>query len=95
MKYIIKPRGMGKTTDLIRLSAATNIPILVPYKVNADYINNLAAKLGCNITVLVYDKNYKYNDIKSVYIDEVDAFLQMLLNKNNIRCDIGTLTIDN
>lgn len=96
MKWIIKPRGFGKTSDLIRLAAENNIPILTAG--NSEYILNMAKTKGYNITVFtVHDLKtgkHRGKDIKEMYVDEVDAVLNMLLNSEfHIAATLGTLTI--
>jgi hypothetical protein len=96
MDWIIKPRGFGKTSDLIRLAAENNIPILTA--TNSEYILNLAKSKGYNITVFtIHDlktNKQRGRDIKEVYVDEVDAVLNMLLNSDyRITAKLGTLTI--
>lgn len=96
MDWIIKPRGYGKTADLIHLAAENDIPILTA--TNPEYILNLAKSKGYNITVFtIHDlKTNKQRDkhIKEVYIDEVDAVLNILLNSDfRITAKLGTLTI--
>ena len=46
MKIISKFRGQGKTTELIRLSAEKNIPILVLHQTNVYYIKEMARQLS-------------------------------------------------
>jgi hypothetical protein len=96
MDWIIKPRGFGKTSDLIRLAVENNIPILTA--TNSEYILNLAKSKGYNITVFtIHDlktNKQRGRDIKEVYVDEVDAVLNMLLNSDyRITAKLGTLTI--
>lgn len=96
MKWIIKPRGYGKTTDLIRLAAENNIPILTA--TNSEYVLNLAKRMGYNITVFtVYDLKtgkHRGKDIKEIYVDEVDAVLNILLDSDfHVTAKLGTLTI--
>lgn len=96
MDWIIKPRGFGKTADLIRLAAENDIPILTA--TNSEYILNLAKSKGYNITVFtIHDlktNKQRGKNIKEVYIDEVDAVLNMLLNSDfHITATLGTLTI--
>lgn len=96
MDWIIKPRGFGKTADLIRLAAENDIPILTA--TNSEYILNLAKSKGYNITVFtIHDlktNKQRGKNIKEIYVDEVDAVLNMLLNSDfRITATLGTLTI--
>lgn len=88
MKLIIKPRGYGKTEDLIRLSKENHIPIATTMRVRyysddvkvftvEDLISGAVAREG-------YDK---------IYIDEVDSFLVALLEKYGVVPELGTMTL--
>lgn len=88
MKLIIKPRGYGKTEDLIRLSKENHIPIVTTMCVRyysddvkvftvEDLISGAVAREG-------YDK---------IYIDEVDSFLVALLEKYGVVPELGTMTL--
>lgn len=97
MKWIIKPRGTGKTADLIRLAAANDIPILTAY--STKYIEDLAKRMGYNITVFtIYDLKtgkHRGKNIKEMYVDEADAVLNTLLNSEfYITTTLGTLSIE-
>lgn len=88
IELICKPRGCGKTYDLIMESARTGIPILTAY--NSRYIVDQARWMGVKIhqpmSVQEY-KHYKSNgsllnskDWKGkLLIDEVDGVLEQLL----------------
>lgn len=88
MKFIIKPRGYGKTEDLIRLSKESHIPIVTAMSTRyypddvkvftvEDLISGAVARKG-------YDK---------VYIDEADSFLVALLEKYGVVPELGTMTL--
>lgn len=96
MEWIIKPRGLGKTSDLIRLAAENNIPILTA--TNSEYILDIAKNKGYNITVFtIHDLKtgkHRGKDIREMYVDEVDAVLNILLNSDfHVTATLGTLTI--
>jgi predicted ATPase len=96
MEWIIKPRGLGKTSDLIRLAAENDIPILTA--TNSEYILNIARNKGYNITVFTINdlksNKQRGRNIREMYVDEVDAVLNMLLNSDfNVTATLGTLTI--
>lgn len=89
IEVICKPRGYGKTYDLIMESAKTGTPILVPY--DPRYIINLAREMNVRIPQpMTYGeyKLYRGNGSLSVYnhwngkilIDEVDGFLKRILD---------------
>lgn len=74
MDIIIKGRGHGKTSDLVRMSAQTHIPITAQHP---DYVISLAASLGVEIPPpLSYAQYINEHKGKQVYIDELDAFLR-------------------
>ena len=49
MKMIVKDRAMGKTTQLVYISAFTGYPIVVPCEAMIVPTKEIAKKLGCNI----------------------------------------------
>ena len=103
MNIISLPRGQGKTTQLIKMSAETGIPILTISKQSAILIFDRAKELNLNIPfVLIIDNKtiIKFNnsctglpftnikDIKEILIDELDIVLKELLG-----CNVNTATI--
>ena len=69
---IIKKRGHGKTTDLVRMSAKTSIPILTHNPFGVKMVaeeNNLAIPEPIHWS--------QYNTYEGeVYIDDLDIFLE-------------------
>ncbi len=91
IEVICKPRGCGKTYDLIIESARTETPILTPY--NPRYIINLAREMGVKICQPITFNEYKrFRENRSlsihrgwngkVLIDEVDELLNKILDAN-------------
>ncbi len=91
IEVICKPRGCGKTYDLIMESARTGTPILTPY--NPRYIINLAREMGVKIYQPITFNEYKrFRENRSlsihrgwngkVLIDEVDELLNKILDAN-------------
>lgn len=84
MKFIIKDRGMGKTTQLIHISEATGCPIVVAYKTMIDNVKSMATKLGCKIPepVLISDIVTGKMQYDNILVDEValDGVLKKALN---------------
>lgn len=84
MKRIIKERGQGKTSELIRISADKQIPILTT--TNTCYIIKRAEEMGVkNLPnpLMLRDLNlipYK-NSNAPILVDEVDIVLQTLLRR--------------
>lgn len=60
--YIVGMRGAGKTDALIKVSAATGIPIAVKYRENQRRIADRARDLGLAIPGPVTYHNVKYMD---------------------------------
>lgn len=85
MKLIIKERGMGKTTDLIRLSAETGQYILVADFNRARNVADMARKMGLNIPYPVtvcegLKEGFRGTFIRSILIDDADIVLQMVFH---------------
>lgn len=86
MRLIMKGRGTGKTTELIYASEVAGIPIATYSKANAEYIKDMAERMGCNIPepTTYYDLANKHHcgdmQYKSVLADDVDSILQKALN---------------
>ena len=77
MKIISKFRGRGKTTELIRLSAEKNIPILVFMQRKVEYIKEIAHQLSLCIPEPVV---FSHRPIpKKILIDDVELCLSTLL----------------
>lgn len=101
MKFIIKPRGYGKTSDLIRLASTSGIPILVPSSGTKKYYESLCKKLKIDSSLI---KTYTWNEIKNyktfglnidkIFIDEIDSIMSIILSEYGITPDLCTLTIN-
>ena len=78
MKIINRPRGTGKTTQLIYLSECTGVPI-VSY--NPEYIIALANKMGCKIPkpLNVSEFSRELGGVRNYYIDDLDTVLPYIL----------------
>lgn len=83
MKKIIKYRGEGKTTELIKLSAETGAVIITPF--DTRYIRDLAREMNLDIPhpLNLRDLNLcQYKDRRfPVLVDEADYMLERLLGK--------------
>lgn len=85
MKKIIKPRGKGKTTELIKLSAKTNTYILVANKKRQRQLMELAYSMNVIIPYPVTIDDYMRTQfrgsfIKHILIDDADDILQRFFN---------------
>lgn len=89
MDLIIKGRCRGKTTDLVRLSHATSIPIVSLYP---GYVKYVAKDLNLSIPepmcITHYIKNYKG---QPAYFDNLDRLLACI----GLNVDTATLTVGN
>lgn len=74
MKVISLPRGQGKTTQLIKMSAETGIPILVLTKNHAQILVEKAKELNLTIESVLFVKDRR--------------IMQCILSDNNI-CEIN------
>lgn len=95
MKKIIKPRGKGKTTELIKLSAETNTYILVANRSRQKMVAELAHSMNMNIPYPVTVDDYMRSQfrgsfIKHILIDDADDVLQRFFN--TIVIDAITIT---
>lgn len=97
MEFIIKPRGTGKTRDLIEIALQNNIPIITMS--NKKYYEELCHKMNCPIPVILtiddlkQEKHRKYNYSKAL-VDEVDWVLKRLLSDYGLVPILGTMTIE-
>lgn len=78
MDIIRKKRGKGKTTELIKMSSRTGIPIAYCGQ-NDGYIMRLATILGHPIPEPVHISMVNDMGYASVYIDDADCALIQLL----------------
>jgi hypothetical protein len=98
MKILRKPRGMGKTYDLIRESARTGTPILTAFEPRhiVELANQLEMKIPEPLSISRYkilknDSDWfikKWN--KRLLIDDVESVLNYLLNAS---VDAVTVTL--
>ena len=96
MEFIIKPRGYGKTTDIVRLAYLNNGSILVATEQQKKFLKEKIPNiLGCEADIQVFSISNLNNGTiprgERLYLDEVDSILQILLNKYNLAA--GTLTL--
>jgi flagellar biosynthesis GTPase FlhF len=96
MKKILKPKGTGKTTDLIKLSAETKINIVCLDSERVLQVQKQAKTLKIDIPKVMSWKDFIYskddNKGKSILIDNADDILQNLCYP--IKLEAITLTTD-
>ena len=97
MELIIKPRGFGKTYELVSIAHISQRPILVATEGNKKYIEMLAFKNDFSVDVytvldVVQGRTRGIKD-KDFLVDEVDTVFKMFLSKYDIDPVVGTLTI--
>ena len=77
MKIIYKPRGTGKTTELVKMSAKTGFPIVC---MDTRHITFVAQELGLEIPVPIAIRDYKPS-CEKILVDDAEYVLQYLLGK--------------
>lgn len=79
MYRIIKPRGAGKTTEILHLAEENNAIVVCS---NPRIYEKLAQMRGFNsdITFISYDEylNKQYSSDTPILIDEIDGLMQKL-----------------
>ena len=86
MDFIIKPRGSGKTFDLVRMSAETGIPIVCTYP---TYVRTIAADHGLTIPMRITPEQFRENPPEHVYIDNLEYTIGNLLGVNVEACTVS------
>jgi hypothetical protein len=76
MKIIAKGRGKGKTTELIKMSAEKQIPIVCFYREEARHIEEQAKQMGLEIPKPVSNLDYLEEKDTSILIDNADIVLR-------------------
>lgn len=78
MDLIIKDRGHGKTTELVKKSAETGYRILTPY--NSKHIQDIANNLGLTISTPLERRHLNLRQFQGfkepVLIDDLDTFIE-------------------
>lgn len=96
MNFIIKDRGMGKTTDLILTSQVTNFRILTLNEMQARLVKELAKHLNYSIPEPMSYSRYRNEHIcdKGLLLDEVNFMLDPILEQY-FHCPVyaGTMSI--
>lgn len=95
MKVIVRPRQMGKTTELIRMSNETGHVIVVPFQKFVERVERLAIKHDIPIKkpmTIAKLKECQDDTIKGVLIDNADYILRDLIGAG--RYEIKAITID-
>ena len=82
MKTLLVPRNMGKTTTLIKMSAATGDYIVSKNFATADKIHKEAREMGLRIPLPITYNCFLERDyssrISGFLFDDVDIFLQSI-----------------
>ena len=96
MKVIKRPRGSGKTTQLIYTSEITGYPIVVFDTTRAENLKKMAEEMNCNIPEPVIFHNFKHQIIgrhrDKILIDDVDHMLEHILTEY-FQMSIAAVTI--
>lgn len=96
MEFIIKPRGTGKTSDLIEITLQNDIPILTGS--NKEHYEVLCRKMNCPTPVIftvddLKKGNHKGYNYDKVLVDDIDLVLKRLLSDYGLVPTLGTMTI--
>ena len=102
MKVIIKPRGYGKTTELILISARIGKPILVATESMKRYIKSKAKDMQIpDITCFSVKDiiNLKHRGIVTNFsedflVDEFDCVFEEFMRFYGIKPILGTTTLE-
>lgn len=96
MKVIKRPRGSGKTTQLIYTSEITGYPIVVFDTTRAENLKKMAEKMNCNIPEPIIFHNFKHQIIgkhrDKILIDDLDNMLEHILTEY-FQISIAAVTI--
>lgn len=101
MEIINKPRGSGKTYDLILLSEMTQCPIICAYSKQAEILLNKARDMNATIPIPMSVTRYKTflecggKPFDSVLIDELNTVLENLLQTPVLVATISGTVISN
>jgi hypothetical protein len=94
MKIIAKGRSQGRTTELIKISAEKQIPIVCNSSGSVQYIMDTANKIGLKIPkpIIPNELNLVQFKNKDILIDNAEFLLQNLLHTHGI--EAITVTTD-
>lgn len=93
MNIIYQGRGTGKTTQIIKMSAKRQIPILCHNKMKQKYIVEKASELNLNIPepiVFSFESYEAIKDKQHVLIDDIDLFLNNIFPKYIVKSASAT-----
>ena len=79
MKIIYKKRASGKTTEIVKLSAKTQIPIICASYATVIRAKEIAQDLGLVIPEPIAIKDYKPHSIDKILVDDAEDVLKKLL----------------
>lgn len=74
MKIYTMPRGTGKTTKLVRMSAENNYPIIVRYRLSKEYILDKAKRMNLVIPEPISLDEFQNGSMRGKRLD-YDAYL--------------------
>lgn len=95
MKMILKGRGEGKTTELVKLSAETGYPIVTHSVGHNEVIKTRAKELKINIPKPIHFKqldSLRGMHISGVLVDDADMLLSSLIYQA-CRARIGAIAM--
>lgn len=100
MKFIIKDRGMGKTTQLIYTSEVTGYPIATMSSASIAYIKTMAEEMGCDIpdpityNDLVNRKGMGNRQYDNILVDDANLIIEKALNEY-LHCNVKGIAFTN
>jgi hypothetical protein len=98
MNIIIGNPGSGKTKKILELSARNSIPVLCESEERVQRLLYKAMGYGYKIPTPIYVKELT-DDVKNVYIDDIEKLLSVLITANisaiTINTEVEVLNLDN
>lgn len=86
MNVIYKERGLGKTTDLIKLSAKTLIPIVC---IHPEVVQEQAVSLGLVIPTPLTPGEFMSTKPRRVYVDELPFIFEWATGTKIEACTVS------
>lgn len=94
MRIINRPRGTGKTIQLIHASEIMQCPIICGTELSKQYIKNRANELGCDIPepINIVKADKPNLEGEQVLIDNAEYVLTLLLEQA-YGCEVKAMTL--
>lgn len=96
MKYIIRGKGNGKTTQLLYAAHTMDIPIIVPDYAHKNNLEKRAKDLGLDgLRIQAFTERTMAGEFKpddTILIDDAEQIIERALS-SFFRCKIGAVTL--